>query len=68
MKKQLTENTPRPHDSILQSGSLIFNKGINEIINMSNYNQSWICRVRVIGDILQGYTQLLKAKTITLVV
>ena len=32
MKKQLPKNTPKPHDSILQPGSLIFNKNINAVV------------------------------------
>ena len=34
MKKQLPADTPKPHDSILQPGSLIFNKKVNVIVNM----------------------------------
>ena len=30
MKKQLPKNTLKPHDSILQPGSLIFNKNVNQ--------------------------------------
>jgi sulfatase modifying factor 1 len=36
MKKQLAPGTQKPHDSILQPGSLIFNKKINIIANMNN--------------------------------
>ena len=41
MKKELPPNTPKPHDSILQPGSLIFNKDVNAVVNMENYGQWW---------------------------
>jgi sulfatase modifying factor 1 len=41
MKKQLPASTPKPHDSILQPGSLIFNKKVNAVVNMENYGQWW---------------------------
>lgn len=41
MKKELPEGTPKPHDSILQPGSLIFNKSVNKVANMQNYAQWW---------------------------
>ena len=41
MKKDLPEGTQKPHDSILQPGSLIFNKNVNAVVNMSNYSQWW---------------------------
>lgn len=41
MKKELPQGTPKPHDSILQPGSLIFNKNVNAVVNMSNYSQWW---------------------------
>lgn len=41
MKKQVQPNTPKPHDSILQPGSLIFNKNVNAVVNMNNYTQWW---------------------------
>jgi len=37
MKKQLPANTPKPEDSLLQPGSLIFNKKVNAVVNMVNY-------------------------------
>jgi hypothetical protein len=40
-KKQHPENIARPHDSILQSEDLIFNKNMNAFVNMSNYQQWW---------------------------
>lgn len=41
MKKQLPPNTPKPHDSILKPGSLVFNKNVNVVVNMNNYGQWW---------------------------
>ncbi|SFZ93562.1 Formylglycine-generating enzyme, required for sulfatase activity, contains SUMF1/FGE domain [Flaviramulus basaltis] len=45
MKKQLPEGTPKPHDSILQPGSLIFNKNLNKVATMGNYSQWWIWKI-----------------------
>lgn len=45
MKKELPKGTPKPHDSILQPGSLIFNKEVNAKVNMSNYTQWWTWKV-----------------------
>lgn len=45
MKKQLPANTPKPHDSILQPGSLIFNKNVNAVVNMNNYGQWWTWKI-----------------------
>tara|TARA_B100000768_G_C11283723_1_gene380458 strand:+ start:746 stop:1810 length:1065 start_codon:yes stop_codon:yes gene_type:complete len=45
MKKDLPPNTPKPHDSILQPGSLVFNKNVNAVINMNNYIQWWTWKV-----------------------
>jgi len=41
MKKDLPPNTPKPVDSILQPGSLIFNKEAQNIVSMENYTQWW---------------------------
>tara|TARA_B110000003_G_scaffold42504_1_gene39823 strand:+ start:1092 stop:2138 length:1047 start_codon:yes stop_codon:yes gene_type:complete len=41
MKKSLPPGTPKPHDSILQPGSLIFNKDVKEVVGMDNYFQWW---------------------------
>lgn len=45
MKAQLPPGTPKPHDSILQPGSLIFNKKVNAIVNMNNYQQWWTWKI-----------------------
>ena len=41
IKKNLPPNTPKPADSVLQPGSLIFNKEIKEVGNMGDYFQWW---------------------------
>lgn len=41
MKKNLPPGTPKPHDSILQPGSLIFNEDVKEVVGMDNYFQWW---------------------------
>ena len=45
MKKELPEGTPKPADSILQPGSLIFNKAVNVVANMDNYTQWWLWKI-----------------------
>ena len=45
LKKELPEDTPKPHDSLLQPGSLIFNKNVNSIVNMQNYGQWWTWKI-----------------------
>tara|TARA_B100000780_G_scaffold77158_1_gene52089 strand:+ start:2169 stop:3224 length:1056 start_codon:yes stop_codon:yes gene_type:complete len=45
LKKQLPEGTLKPHDSILQPGSLIFNKNVNAVVNMNNYQQWWTWKI-----------------------
>lgn len=41
MKKQLPENTPKPHDSIMQPGSLTFKKAKNTVANLYDFSQWW---------------------------
>lgn len=41
MKKQLPAGAQKPHDSILQPGSLIFNRNVKAVVNMENYTQWW---------------------------
>ncbi len=41
MKKSLPAGTPKPHDSILQPGSLIFNDKLKKINNYGDYFQWW---------------------------
>jgi len=45
MKKELPAGTLKPHDSILQPGSLIFNKNVNAVVNMQNYGQWWTWKI-----------------------
>ena len=41
MKKSLPAGTPKPHDSILKPGSLIFNDKLKKVDDMNNYFQWW---------------------------
>ena len=41
MKKQLPPGTPKPHDTILQPGSLIFRKELEKVANLNDYSQWW---------------------------
>lgn len=45
IKKDLPPGTPKPADSILQPGSLIFNKYAKGIVSMANYGQWWKWKV-----------------------
>lgn len=41
MKKQLPPGTPKPHDSILQPGSLVFRKTEKPVPNLYDFSQWW---------------------------
>ncbi len=41
MKKQLPEGTPKPHDSIMQPGSLTFKKAETSVPNLYDFSQWW---------------------------
>ncbi|WP_422861595.1 formylglycine-generating enzyme family protein [Flagellimonas sp. W118] len=41
LKQQLPEGTPKPHDSILQPGSLIFRKTKTSLPNLYDFSQWW---------------------------
>ncbi len=41
MKKQLPEGTPKPHDSIMQPGSLTFSKTQGSVPNLYDFSQWW---------------------------
>lgn len=41
MKKQLPAGTPKPHDSILQPGALVFKKTKNSVPNLYDFSQWW---------------------------
>jgi len=41
MKNQLPAGTPRPHDSILQPGSLMFKKTKSSVPNLYDFSQWW---------------------------
>lgn len=41
LKKQLPAGTPKPHDSILQPGSLVFKKTENSVPNLYDFSQWW---------------------------
>ncbi len=45
IKKQVPPGTPKPHDSILQPGSLLFNKPKRKIDNLHDYSQWWVWKV-----------------------
>ncbi|NJY61732.1 formylglycine-generating enzyme family protein [Salinimicrobium sp. CDJ15-81-2] len=41
LKKQLPPGTPKPHDSILQPGSLVFKKPGKKVPNLYDFSQWW---------------------------
>lgn len=41
MKRQVPEGTPKPHDSILQPGSLTFKKAKTSVPNLYDFSQWW---------------------------
>lgn len=41
LKKQLPAGTPKPHDSILQPGSLVFKKTATSVPNLYDFSQWW---------------------------
>ncbi|MEZ4803265.1 MAG: SUMF1/EgtB/PvdO family nonheme iron enzyme [Gelidibacter sp.] len=45
MKMELPKGTPKPHDSLLEPGSLIFNKTIRAVATMDNYTQWWTWKI-----------------------
>lgn len=45
IKKQVPPGTSKPPDSLLQPGSLIFNKDVQGQVNMNNYSQWWIWKI-----------------------
>lgn len=62
MKKNLPPNTPKPHDSILQPGSLIFNKNVNAVANMNNYGQWWVWKIGANWKHPEGSNSSIKGK------
>lgn len=45
LKKQVPPGTPKPHDSILQPGSLIFKKTKERVQNFYDYSQWWVWKI-----------------------
>lgn len=45
LKKQLPDGTPKPHDSILQPGSLVFKKTKTSVPNLYDFSQWWEWRI-----------------------
>lgn len=62
MKKELPEGTPKPADSILQPGSLIFNKNVDAVANMNNYTQWWTWKIGANWKHPEGPKSTIKGK------
>ena len=62
MKKQLPPGTEKPHDSILQPGSLIFNKNVKAVVGMDNYYQWWTWKIGANWNHPQGPNSTIEGK------
>lgn len=62
MKKQLPPGTAKPHDSVLQPGSLIFNKNVKAVVGMDNYFQWWTWKIGANWKHPQGPNSSLEGK------
>ena len=45
MKNDLPPGTPKPADSVLQPGSLTFNRAVDAVVSMDNYSQWWTWKI-----------------------
>jgi sulfatase modifying factor 1 len=62
MKKDLPQGTPKPQDSLLSPGSLIFNKEVKAVVNMRNYEQWWTWKIGANWKNPQGFESNIKDK------
>jgi len=62
IKKELPEGTPKPVDSILQPGSLIFNKNVKAVTSMDNYFQWWRWKIGANWKHLEGPESAIEGK------
>lgn len=62
MKKQLPPGTPKPHDSVMQPGSLLFKMPEQLVSNLNDYSQWWEWKVGANWRHPQGPGSDLKGK------
>lgn len=62
MQKQLPPGTPKPHDSILQPGSLVFKKTKSTASNLYDYSQWWEWKIGASWQHPNGPTSSIKGK------
>ena len=62
IKKQLPIGTPKPHDSILQPGSLSFQCKLHEVVNFDDYSQWWQWKNGASWKHPQGKNSTIKGK------
>lgn len=62
VKKQVPPGTPKPHDSVLKPGSLIFNQNVQGQVNMNNYSQWWSWKIGANWKHPQGPKSSIKDK------
>ncbi|WP_441802738.1 formylglycine-generating enzyme family protein [Leeuwenhoekiella sp. W20_SRS_FM14] len=62
LKKELPAGTPKPEDSLLQPGSLIFNRNVKQVIDLRNYIQWWVWKIGANWQHPQGPESSIKGK------
>ncbi|MEZ4810666.1 MAG: formylglycine-generating enzyme family protein [Allomuricauda sp.] len=62
MKKQLPPDTPKPSDSILQPGSLVFKKPDHPVMDLNDYSQWWEWKIGTSWKHPQGPQSNLEGK------
>ncbi len=62
MKQQFPPDTPIPHDSILQPGSLVFHKTTNRLKNLNDYSKWWNWKVGANWKHPEGPESTIKGK------
>lgn len=62
IKKQLPPNTPKPHDSVMQPGSLLFKVPESPVTNFNDYSQWWEWKVGANWKHPQGPKSNIKGK------
>ncbi|MEM7380777.1 MAG: formylglycine-generating enzyme family protein [Bacteroidota bacterium] len=62
MKKQLPEGTPKPHDSIMQPGSLVFRKPGKPVPNLYDFSQWWMWKIGANWKMPKGPGSSIKGK------
>jgi len=62
LKKESPQGTPKPADSVLMPGSLIFNKEAGNVNNLNNYTQWWTWQIGADWQHPEGPNSNIKGK------